>query len=556
MLAPFDTGKSALTKSRGLGGRVRTTIQLGPTQPTIIMPASVSTSGLVSSVDGYGAVTRFHGATRVPEFIQVPARTRDTRRAGRGKLLANLDAALDACELRDGSVISFHHHLRNGDSVLNQVLDAAARRGLRGLTVAASSIFTVHAPLVRHIRDGVVSRVVSAYVAGPVADAISDGLLATPLVMQTHGGRALAIETGRIAIDAAFIGAPTADDAGNLAGAVGPAACGPLGYAMVDAEHARRVVAVTDNLVPFPARPIDIRQDRVDFIVKVESIGDPAGILSGTTRPTSDPVGLRIATSAASVIEASGLLGSEFSFQTGAGGISLAVAAELGRIMARGGVQGSFAAGGVTGMLCQMLEDGLFRAIMDVQCFDQRAVESYRSDPRHLAMSASVYANPWGRGAMVDRLSAMVLGAAEVDLDFNVNVSTGSDGRILGGSGGHADTADGSKLAVVTTRLTASSGAKIVDRVRCITTPGSTIDVVVTEAGIAVNPLRTELEERLVRAGLPVTSIESLRAKAAAQAPAPIEPEGDERRIVAVVEYRDGTVIDVIRAAGRARCKT
>ena len=72
---------------------------------------------------------------------------------------------------------------------------------------------------------------------------------------------------------------------------------------MVDAAHARRVVAVTDNLVPFPARPIDIPQDRVDYVVKVDSIGDPAGILSGTTRPTSDPVGLRIATSAASVIE-------------------------------------------------------------------------------------------------------------------------------------------------------------------------------------------------------------------------------------------------------------
>jgi citrate lyase subunit alpha/citrate CoA-transferase len=322
---------------------------------------------------------------------------------------------------------------------------------------------------------------------------------------------------------------------------------------MVDAEHARRVVAVTDNLVPFPARPVDIRQDRVDFIVRVDSIGDPAGILSGTTRPTTDPVGLRIASSAASVIEASGLLGSEFSFQTGAGGISLAVAAELSRIMARDGIQGSFAAGGVTGMLCQMLEDGLFRAVMDVQCFDQRAVESYCNDPRHLAMSASVYANPWGRGAMVDRLSAMVLGAAEVDLDFNVNVSTGSDGRILGGSGGHADTADGSKLAIVTTRLTASSGAKIVDRVRCITTPGSTIDVLVTDAGIAVNPLRTELKDRLVRAGLPVTTIDSLRAKAAQQAPALVQRDEDARRIIAVVEYRDGTVIDVIRATRSAR---
>ena len=125
-------------------------------------------------------------------------------------------------------------------------------------------------------------------------------------------------------------------------------------------------------------------------------------------------------------------------------------------------VNGSFAAGGVTGSLCEMLEQGLFRAIFDVQCFDLKAVHSYRDDPRHLAMSASLYANPHSRGALVNRLDAMILGAAEVDLDFNVNVTTGSSGRILGGSGGHADTADGAKLAIVTTRLAAAAGPKIV----------------------------------------------------------------------------------------------
>ena len=139
------------------------------------MPASVSTSELVELIDGYGAVTRFQGATHVPESIQFAACRRDTHRANQGKVLNSLDAAVEACELRDGSVLSFHHHLRNGDSVLNQVLAAAARRGLKDLTVAASSIFPVHAPLVQHIRDGVVSRIVSAYVAGPVADAISAG---------------------------------------------------------------------------------------------------------------------------------------------------------------------------------------------------------------------------------------------------------------------------------------------------------------------------------------------------------------------------------------------
>jgi citrate lyase subunit alpha/citrate CoA-transferase len=263
-----------------------------------------------------------------------------------------------------------------------------------------------------------------------------------------------------------------------------------------------------------------------------------------------DPLGLRIAETAATVIEAAGLLGPEFSFQTGAGGISLAVAQALSQVMQRRGVQGSFAAGGVTGTLCGMLEAGLFRNLFDVQCFDLQAVESYRRDPRHMAMSASVYANPHGRGAVVDRLKAMILGAAEVDLDFNVNVSTGSDGRILGGSGGHADTADGAELAIVTTRLAAASVPKIVERVHCVTTPGTTVDVVVTEVGVAVNPARADVAARLRDAGVRVRPIDELRGEAARLAPPP-PPVPQDGRVVAVVEYRDGTVIDVIRETPR-----
>lgn len=501
------------------------------------------------AIAGYGAVTPYSGQCQVPPVLVLPERRLRPLRRGASKRLASLDDALAACGVQDGATLSFHHHLRNGDQVLNLVLDAAARRGLQGLTVAASSVFPVHAPMVAHIARGTVGRIVTAYMAGPVADAVSSGALRLPVVMVTHGGRAAAIESGRLPIDVAFIAAPAADDCGNLSGAIGRAACGPLGYARVDAAHARQVVAVTDQLLPYPAAPIDIAQDQVDHVVTVPSIGDPAGILSGTTRPTQDPVGLRIADAAAAVIEAAGVLGPDFSFQTGAGGVSLAVAQRLAQVMQRRGVQGSFASGGVTGMLCQMLEAGLFRHLFDVQCFDLRAVESFRTDPRHLSMSASVYASPWNRGAVVDRLTTMVLGAAEVDLDFNVNVTTGSDGRILGGSGGHADTADSAQLAIVTTRLAAGARPKLVQRVGCITTPGSTVDVVVTEAGMAVNPARPELAERLRAAGLPLQTMAALQAQACRLAGAgrPEPAATGDGRIVAVVEYRDGSVIDVVR---------
>ena len=84
------------------------------------------------------------------------------------------------------------------------------------------------------------------------------------------------------------------------------------------------------------------------------------------------------------------------------------------------------------------------------------------------------------------------------------------------------------------------------DKVRCITTPGNTIDVVVTEVGLAVNPLRTDLIERLQAFGLPVKTIQELRDEARRLSPA-IQERCDHDQVVAVVEYRDGSVIDVVR---------
>lgn len=503
---------------------------------------------LPPTIEGYGAVRAFSGTFCGHSVVNGQSPSIRATRRGVAKTLPNIRAAIEACGLGSGGTVSFHHHLRNGDGVLNAVMDEIARLGLRDMTIAASSIFAVHAPLVEHIRSGVVTGIATGYMAGPVADAVAAGVLARPAIMQTHGGRARAIEAGEICIDTAFIAAPAADAFGNINGVDGPSACGSFGYPIVDAAHARHVVAITDHLVPYPACPIAISQDHVDFVVTVNLIGDARQIVSGTTRPTSNPLGVQVADTAARVIEASGLLVDGFSFQTGAGGVSLAVASRLAARMASGGVRGSFAAGGITGMIVDMLNAELFRTLLDVQCFDLEAVSSFRSNPAHQMMSASMYANPWTRGAVVDQLDCMILGAAEIDLDFNVNVSTGTDGRIIGGSGGHSDTAAGAKLALVTTQLAAGRYPKVVERVSTITTPGETIDAVATEAGIAINPRRGDLRERLIAAGLPVVPIEQLRAEArrvaADDVVAKTNPEG---RIVAIVQYRDGSVIDVIR---------
>lgn len=469
------------------------------------------------------------------------------RLPGDAKCLPDLDAVFTKVGLKSGMTLSFHHHFRNGDMLMNQVIATTAKRGIKDLRIAASSIFPVHAPLVEFIRSGVITRIDSDYVSGPVAEAVSSGLLPRAAVFRTHGGRARAIECGDLHIDVAFIAAPSADAYGNINGVTGETACGSLGYAFPDADYADQVVAVTDNLQPYPLTPISISQERVDWVVELEKIGDPNGIVSGTTKVTKDPVQLLIAQNAAKAIAASGLLQNGFSLQTGAGGASLAAAAFIAEMMREKHVVGSFIMGGITGLLVKMLEEGLFKRILDVQDFDLEAVRSVRENPAHEEVGACLYASPFNSGCIVNQLDCAILGATEIDTDFNVNVLTGSAGAIMGGSGGHSDAAAGAKMTIITANLTRSRIAVIKDRVRTICTPGETVDVLVTEWGIAVNPRRTDLLERFTKAKLPVHSIEKLREKAERLCgkARPI-PEGE--RIVGIVEYRDGTIIDVVRA--------
>jgi citrate lyase subunit alpha/citrate CoA-transferase len=481
----------------------------------------------------------------IEEIEKISVKTRIAS-AKEEKVFKNIREAIEKVGLKDVMTISFHHHLRNGDYVMNLVMEEIAAIGIKDIKIAASSIFPIQAPFVKHMESGVVTGIYAAYMSGPVAKAISEGKLKTPAIMHTHGGRSRAIECGDIKIDVAFIGAPSCDKMGNINGTEGKSACGSLGYAISDALYAQKVIAVTDNLVQYPACPIEISQEYVDYIVTVESIGDPKGIVSGTTQITKDPIGLNIAKSTVKIIEASGLLKEGMSFQTGAGGTSLAVAAYLKEKMKEKNIQGSFMSGGTTGYLVDMLEEGLFKCIMDVQCFDLKAVESLKTNKNHQRMSASMYGNPHNKGAVVNNLDVMILGATEIDVNFNVNVTTDSNGNIMGGSGGHSDTAAGSKLAIVVSQLFKGRLPAIVDEVTTVSTPGETIDVLVTERGIAVNPKRQDLIEKIKKCNIPLVSIEELKASAEEIVGKPESIELDDK-ITAIVEYRDGTIIDVVR---------
>lgn len=469
-----------------------------------------------------------------------PVRPRDT------KLLSSIREAIEKTGLKDGMTISFHHHFREGDYVMNMVLEEIAGLGIKNISIAPSSIANVHAPLIDHIKNGVVTNITSSGLRDNVGAAISAGIMENPVVIRSHGGRARAIAAGDVHIDVAFLGAPSADAYGNANGTVGKATCGSLGYAMIDAKYADKVVIITDTLVPFPNTPISIPQTDVDYVVEVEAIGDPQGIAKGATRFTKNPKELLIAEYAAKVITNSPYYKEGFSFQTGTGGAALAVSRFLREAMLKDGIKASFALGGITNAMVELLEEGLVEKIIDVQDFDHSSAVSLGSNAGHYEIDAEMYASPLSKGSVINQLDTAILSALEIDTDYNVNVMTGSDGVIRGASGGHSDTSMACKMSLVISPLVRGRIPTIVDKVNTVVTPGTSIDVIVTEVGIAINPDRQDLIEHFKTLDVPQHTIEELKEKAYQIVGTPEAIHyGD--KVVALIEYRDGTLIDVVR---------
>ncbi|MFL4358863.1 citrate lyase subunit alpha [Streptococcus uberis] len=462
------------------------------------------------------------------------------------KLLSNIREAIEKTGLKDGMTISFHHHFREGDYVMNMVLEEIANMGIKNISIAPSSIANVHEPLIDHIKNGVVTNITSSGLRDKVGAAISSGIMENPVVIRSHGGRARAIAAGDIHIDVAFLGAPSSDAYGNANGTKGKATCGSLGYAMIDAKYADQVVIITDTLMPYPNTPISIPQTDVDYVVVVEAIGDPEGIAKGATRFTKNPKELLIAEYASKVITNSPYYKEGFSFQTGTGGASLAVTRYMREQMIKDGIKASFALGGITNAMVELLQEGLVEKIMDVQDFDHPSAISLDQNSQHYEIDANMYASPLSKGSVINQLDTCVLSALEVDTDFNVNVMTGSDGVIRGASGGHCDTAFAAKMSLVISPLVRGRIPTFVDQVNTVITPGTSVDVIVTEIGIAINPNRQDLIEHFKDLKVPQYTVEELKEKAYAIVgqPDPIE-YGD--KVVALIEYRDGSLIDVVR---------
>ncbi len=460
------------------------------------------------------------------------------------KLQPDLKTALIKAGLRDGMTISTHHHFRNGDVIANQIFDIAAEMGIKDLVWAPSASFPCHKPIIRHLQKGVIHHIEGS-MNGDLGRFCSKGHMQGVGVLRSHGGRYQAIQDGELHVDIAVIAAPTADAFGNANGLHGPAACGLLGFALADSEYADQVIVVTDHLVPFPCIPWQIQGNNVDHTVVVDQVGIPERIISGTTQITKSPDRLLLAEMTARFCEAAGLFHDGFSFQAGAGGTALSIGIYFSEILKRRELSCRFTRGGSNKYLVKMLEEGLTDYILDGQTFDLDGVRSMRENPSHVNTSPFTSYNYHGKGNFASMLDVVILGATEVDLQFNGNVVTHSDGYLLHGIGGWQNCL-AAKCVILPVPLFRGRIPVIRDEVTTLCGPGELIDVIVTERGIAINPLRQDLLDAVKNSSLKIKTINELKEIAERICGKPSPPRlGDET--VAAIKWVDGTVIDTVK---------
>jgi len=460
------------------------------------------------------------------------------------KVVNSLTDALKKVGIKDGMTISSHHHFRNGDLVMNNIFDICHKLSIKGLRWFPSATFPCHAPIIDYMRNGTVD-LVEGSLNGDIGRFVSYGDMAKIGVLRSHGGRWQAVQDGEVHIDIAIISAPTADPFGNSTGDRGPSACGSLGFALVDSLYADKVIVVTDNLVPFPCIPWQIQGQNVDHVVVVDKIGNPAKIVSRTTAITLSKEKLGIAEMTAKFVKAAGIIKNGFSFQAGAGGISLAFLKYVKKVMKDTNVKARFIRGGSTKEMVEMLEEGLTDYILDGQAFDMDGVRSMKENSRHVSTSPFTSYNWHGKGNFASQVDIVVLGATEVDVNFNANVVTHSDGLMLHGIGGWQNSLF-SKCTILAIPSIRKNNPIIVDEVTTLVGPGELIDVVVTERGIAINPLRDDLIQATKNSGLPIRGINIIKSEIDELIESPAPKPNLSDKVISVVKWVDGTLLDSI----------
>jgi citrate lyase subunit alpha/citrate CoA-transferase len=460
------------------------------------------------------------------------------------KLIPSLKEALVRSGLHDGMTISTHHHFRNGDLLANMIFDIAHAMHIKDLVWFPSASFPCHEHLIPYLEDGTIHHIEGS-MNGPLGRFTSEGRMKGIGVLRSHGGRYQAVQDGEVRIDIAVIGAACADAFGNANGLYGQSASGSLGFALADSQYADKVIVVTDNLIEFPCIPWQIQGNYVDYTVVIDRVGDPEKIVSGTTRITNSPDRLYLAELTAKFCDETGIIQNGFSFQTGAGGTSLAVSEYFRKIMKEKNIKARFARGGSNEYLVSMLQEGLIEYLLDGQTFDLTGVRSMAENPRHVWTSPFTSYNYHSKGNFAGLVDVVILGATEIDTEFNANVVTHSDGYLLHGIGGWQNCLS-SKTVILPVPLFRDRVPVIRDEVTTLCGPGELIDVVITERGIAINPKRTDLIRALKKSHLPLRTIQELKEEAEKICGKPSPPKFRDN-IVAVVKWVDGTLLDSVK---------
>jgi citrate lyase subunit alpha/citrate CoA-transferase len=477
--------------------------------------------------------------------------------------VTTLDAVMEYIE--DGDTISYPHYYRLGDTGLKLVVDKLRESGKKNIIIYGNALFDHTDPwLSEAIRDGIVAgfygnpyRKLGAYVmAGDMLPWVSVGF--------SHGNRVRKLQTGEVHVKVAFGPVPMADVRGNANGLLGNPdhLCGPVGLFHADAEYADYTCLLAGTVSDIVVMPTPISMEQVDFVVPVDNPSLNAGIGSGTLdmdKARANTFNTVIADNVTRVMRAAGVVKDNFAFQVGSGA-GLIVLDNIRSMLKEMKIQANFTIGGITTLHVDMLEEGTVRHLMHGQLFEPnpRMFESMLNHPNHHEITTAYYASVANKESAVNMLDLAVLSALEVDLDFNLNTVC-ANGRIIGGIGGGQDVAAGADLTVIFLPLaTGKSGKgfpKVVDKVYTRTTPGEVIDVVVTEEYAAVNPkssssYKDAVLERAKDFDLKLVSIEELHQKSIARAeefgtlPATTETTDE---IVHAIEWRDGTLLDVIR---------
>ena len=460
------------------------------------------------------------------------------------KCVHNLKEALKRSGLKDGMTVSTHHHLRDGDILTNILFDTIHEMGVKHIRWFPSASFPTHEHLIKYLKDGTIHHIEGS-MNGPLGKFATEGKMRGIGILRSHGGRYQAVQDGEVHIDIAVIAAPTADQFGNANGVYGKSASGLIGFSLVDSEFADKVIIVTDNLVPFPCAPWQIQGNNVDYVVSLDSLGDSSKIVSGTTEITKSPDRLLIAEYIARFMEEAGIIKDGFSFQAGAGGINLAFVLYLKERMKAKGVKARFVRGGSTKYLVQLLEEGLTDYILDGQTFDLEGVRSMRENPNHLNTSPFNSYNFHGKGNFASIVDTAILGATEIDVHFNANVVSHSDGYLLHGIGGWQNCLY-SKCTILAVPSFRNRIPVIIDEVTTLCGPGELIDVVITERGIAINPMRKDLIKAMKNSALPIKQIRQIRDEVYDICGIPAKPKLNRKKVVAIVKWVDGTVIDSV----------